>query len=176
MKARLAGRGFFQDYFFCIISTDHMNTPTEVPAQAELNNLYQPEDIDLEAVVLTPTHRAMDPKKVEELAQAWAQMELGKFTKSSSITTVILPRTMRWLLVGIECTPRGLLNGNSSKPELEAYELIERMYPDLPKIELFAARQARPGWACWGDRRRFHPRLNRTVKTKTAPQVALRGG
>src|SRR5262249_15361112 len=32
----------------------------------------------------------------------------------------------------------------------EAYELIERMYPELPKIELFA-RQARPGWSCWGN-------------------------
>jgi N6-adenosine-specific RNA methylase IME4 len=34
---------------------------------------------------------------------------------------------------------------HSRKPD-EAYELIERMYPALPKIELFA-RQARPGWA-----------------------------
>jgi N6-adenosine-specific RNA methylase IME4/ParB-like chromosome segregation protein Spo0J len=38
---------------------------------------------------------------------------------------------------------------HSRKPD-EAYELIERMYPELPKIELFA-RQARPGWACWGN-------------------------
>jgi N6-adenosine-specific RNA methylase IME4/ParB-like chromosome segregation protein Spo0J len=35
---------------------------------------------------------------------------------------------------------------HSRKPD-EAYELIERMYPELPKIELFA-RQARPGWRC----------------------------
>jgi N6-adenosine-specific RNA methylase IME4 len=38
---------------------------------------------------------------------------------------------------------------HSRKPD-EAYELIERMYPDLPRIELFA-RQARPGWAVWGN-------------------------
>ena len=38
---------------------------------------------------------------------------------------------------------------HSRKPD-EAYELIERMYPDLPKIELFA-RQARGGWAAWGN-------------------------
>jgi MT-A70 len=31
-----------------------------------------------------------------------------------------------------------------------AYELIEQMYPELPKIELFA-RQARPGWEAWGN-------------------------
>ena len=38
---------------------------------------------------------------------------------------------------------------HSQKPD-EAYDLIERMYPDLPKIELFA-RNARPGWAAWGN-------------------------
>ena len=38
---------------------------------------------------------------------------------------------------------------HSRKPD-EAYELIERMYPELPKIELFA-RQARPSWAVWGN-------------------------
>lgn len=38
---------------------------------------------------------------------------------------------------------------HSEKP-LGAYELIERMYPDLPKIELFA-RSARVGWAAWGN-------------------------
>ncbi len=38
---------------------------------------------------------------------------------------------------------------HSRKPD-EAYELIERMYPDLPKIELFA-RTARAGWTAWGN-------------------------
>jgi len=38
---------------------------------------------------------------------------------------------------------------HSRKPD-EAYELIERMYPEMPKIELFA-RRARPGWAAWGN-------------------------
>jgi hypothetical protein len=38
---------------------------------------------------------------------------------------------------------------HSRKPD-EAYALIERMYPDLPKIELFA-RAARAGWARWGN-------------------------
>jgi N6-adenosine-specific RNA methylase IME4 len=38
---------------------------------------------------------------------------------------------------------------HSRKPD-EAYELIERMYPELPKIELFA-RQTRAGWAAWGN-------------------------
>jgi N6-adenosine-specific RNA methylase IME4 len=38
---------------------------------------------------------------------------------------------------------------HSRKPD-EAYELIERMYPELPKIELFA-RNARAGWHAWGN-------------------------
>jgi N6-adenosine-specific RNA methylase IME4 len=37
---------------------------------------------------------------------------------------------------------------HSRKPD-EAYELIERMYSALPKIELFA-RHGRAGWAAWG--------------------------
>jgi N6-adenosine-specific RNA methylase IME4 len=38
---------------------------------------------------------------------------------------------------------------HSRKPD-EAYELIERMYPDLPRIELFS-RSPREGWAVWGN-------------------------
>ena len=38
---------------------------------------------------------------------------------------------------------------HSRKPD-EAYELIERMYPELPKIELFA-RGRREGWTAWGN-------------------------
>jgi N6-adenosine-specific RNA methylase IME4 len=43
-------------------------------------------------------------------------------------------------------SPRG---AHSEKP-IETYEFIERMYPELPKIELFA-RRPRGGWACWGN-------------------------
>jgi N6-adenosine-specific RNA methylase IME4 len=38
---------------------------------------------------------------------------------------------------------------HSAKPD-EAYELIERMYPDLPRIELLS-RSPRPGWVVWGN-------------------------
>lgn len=41
---------------------------------------------------------------------------------------------------------------HSKKPE-EFYELIESMYPELPKIELFA-REARPSWDAWGNQAR----------------------
>jgi N6-adenosine-specific RNA methylase IME4 len=38
---------------------------------------------------------------------------------------------------------------HSRKPEI-AYSLVEQMYPELPKLELFA-RQQRPGWTVWGN-------------------------
>ena len=38
---------------------------------------------------------------------------------------------------------------HSKKPE-SFHEMIERMYPGYPKIELFA-RAARPGWDAWGN-------------------------
>lgn len=38
---------------------------------------------------------------------------------------------------------------HSRKPEI-VYEIIEKMYPHLPKIELFA-RSARSGWSVWGN-------------------------
>jgi N6-adenosine-specific RNA methylase IME4 len=38
---------------------------------------------------------------------------------------------------------------HSRKPD-EVYGIIERMYPTLPRIELFA-RHARSGWAAWGN-------------------------
>ena len=38
---------------------------------------------------------------------------------------------------------------HSRKPD-EAYDQIERMYPNAAKIELFA-RNRRDGWECWGN-------------------------
>jgi N6-adenosine-specific RNA methylase IME4 len=40
---------------------------------------------------------------------------------------------------------------HSRKPD-EVYDLIERQYPGVPKVELFA-RRSRPGWARWGNER-----------------------
>lgn len=44
---------------------------------------------------------------------------------------------------------RSRRRAHSQKPD-EAYEYIEAMYPQLPRIELFA-RNTRPGWAAWGN-------------------------
>jgi N6-adenosine-specific RNA methylase IME4 len=38
---------------------------------------------------------------------------------------------------------------HSAKPD-EFYAVIERMYPTLPKIELFC-RSPRDGWSAWGN-------------------------
>jgi N6-adenosine-specific RNA methylase IME4 len=38
---------------------------------------------------------------------------------------------------------------HSRKPD-EQYDKIERLYPDVPWVELFARRR-RPGWDVWGD-------------------------
>jgi N6-adenosine-specific RNA methylase IME4 len=42
--------------------------------------------------------------------------------------------------------PRGV---HSAKP-VEVYELIEAMYPELPKLEMFC-RSPREGWGAWGN-------------------------
>lgn len=42
------------------------------------------------------------------------------------------------------------VRGRHSQKPLEVARRIERLFPDLPKIELFA-RDAKPGWACWGN-------------------------
>lgn len=42
------------------------------------------------------------------------------------------------------------VRGRHSQKPLEVARRIERLFPDLPRIELFA-RDAKPGWACWGN-------------------------
>ena len=52
-----------------------------------------------------------------------------------------------------DCVPASMLSerktDHSAKPHYY-YEMIERMTPELPRIELFA-RNSRPGWVCWGN-------------------------
>jgi N6-adenosine-specific RNA methylase IME4 len=52
-----------------------------------------------------------------------------------------------------EDRPESVLNaprGEHSEKPVEAYRLIESMYPLHPRVELFARGQ-RPGWAVWGN-------------------------
>ncbi|MBV9533094.1 MAG: hypothetical protein JO283_19015 [Bradyrhizobium sp.] len=39
---------------------------------------------------------------------------------------------------------------HSRKPD-DAYDIMERMYPDLPRLELFARGVTRPSWSVWGN-------------------------
>ena len=43
--------------------------------------------------------------------------------------------------------PQGV---HSGKPEIFA-EYIERLYPNTPKLEIFARGEPRPGWHSWGN-------------------------
>jgi N6-adenosine-specific RNA methylase IME4 len=47
------------------------------------------------------------------------------------------------------------------------YEIIERMFPKMPRIELFA-RKRREGWASWGDRLPTEPDLSAAAEVACA--------
>ncbi len=47
----------------------------------------------------------------------------------------------------VVAAPRG---AHSAKPDIFA-ELIERWYPDAPKLEMFRRGANRPGWSSWGN-------------------------
>jgi N6-adenosine-specific RNA methylase IME4/ParB-like chromosome segregation protein Spo0J len=70
--------------------------------------------------------------------------------------------------------PASVIHGprreHSRKPD-EAYALIERMYPSLPKIELFA-RSAREGWAAWGNQAAVDDGLDIPECLRRAPKAA----
>jgi N6-adenosine-specific RNA methylase IME4 len=38
----------------------------------------------------------------------------------------------------------------SAKP-IEVYDVIDTMYPDVPKLELFARHSRGGNWTCWGN-------------------------
>jgi N6-adenosine-specific RNA methylase IME4 len=59
---------------------------------------------------------------------------------------------------------------HSRKPD-EAYEMIECMFPDLPKIELFARAQ-RPGWEAWGNEtEKFAAAVDRSIEEDRAAWI-----
>ena len=59
---------------------------------------------------------------------------------------------------------------HSAKPVAQ-YELIERMYPGLPKLELFARRR-RVGWAAWGNELgRYEPDGRRETGRRAGPAL-----
>jgi N6-adenosine-specific RNA methylase IME4 len=63
------------------------------------------------------------------------------FTKQQKIM-----RPVDWTIRQVIFSPR---REHSRKPD-EVYDLIEKMYPEATKLELFA-RTARDGWDQWGN-------------------------
>jgi N6-adenosine-specific RNA methylase IME4/ParB-like chromosome segregation protein Spo0J len=105
-----------------------------------------------------------------DLVQAWGftLKTTAVWVKPSIGLGYLLRNRHELLLVASKGNIPGPLPGNrpdsvieaprrehSRKPD-EAYELIERMYPELPKIELFA-RAPREGWTAWGNQAATDP-------------------
>jgi N6-adenosine-specific RNA methylase IME4 len=60
---------------------------------------------------------------------------------------------------------------HSQKPD-EFYEVIERMYPEMPKLELFRRGVPRAGWYCWGNEVQAGPAMNHVVVGTTVVEQA----
>lgn len=85
---------------------------------------------------------------------AWVKdrIGLGYYVRTKHELLLIAGRGARLTPEPADRPPSVLLAprlAHSQKP-VEIYDLIERMYPDFPKIELFA-RATRPGWDAWGN-------------------------
>ena len=85
----------------------------------------------------------------KETAQIWA-MGTGYYTRANSEPCLLavkgrMPVADRGV-ISIISAPRRM---HSEKPH-QQYEIIERLYPNMRYIELFA-RAKRPGWDVWGD-------------------------
>jgi N6-adenosine-specific RNA methylase IME4 len=63
---------------------------------------------------------------------------------------------------------RSLRGAHSEKPQL-VYEMIERMYPALPKLELFAGGR-REGWSAWGNQPAAQPAGSLAKAARSASQ------
>ena len=104
-------------------------------------------------------HEAMDVLK----AWQFDYKTCAVWVKNRPITGYYFRQQHELLLIGTKGngipTPRpenrpvsiipGLVREHSRKPD-ELYEIIEKMYPELKKFELFA-RNRREGWTAWGN-------------------------
>jgi N6-adenosine-specific RNA methylase IME4 len=61
------------------------------------------------------------------------------------------------------------VKAHSQKPET-SYRIIERLYPDAKKIELYCRRK-RQGWSAWGNEIETDIELNGFVKAKKAEEI-----
>ncbi len=103
------------------------------------------------------------PQALEVMA-AWGftYVSLFGWIKNKAGTGYWVRNTLELLLIGkrgnIPCPAQGCqfdsvieapVRAHSQKPD-RAYEMIEQMFPSLPRLEMFA-RAAHDGWDCWGN-------------------------
>ncbi|MEH1809763.1 MAG: MT-A70 family methyltransferase [Nostoc sp.] len=55
---------------------------------------------------------------------------------------------------------------HSRKPE-QFFELVEKLCPDMTKLEMFA-RSSRVDWDCWGDQADLFDQLNAEIDNDTS--------
>jgi N6-adenosine-specific RNA methylase IME4 len=55
---------------------------------------------------------------------------------------------------------------HSRKPE-QFFELVEKLCPDMTKLEMFA-RESRDGWDCWGDQADLFDQLGAEIDNDTS--------
>ena len=61
------------------------------------------------------------------------------------------------------------VKAHSQKPET-SYQIIERLYPDTKKVEMYARRK-RNGWSAWGNEVETDIELNGFVKAKKGEEI-----
>ena len=84
----------------------------------------------------------------------WVKPSIGQgYWARNRHELLLLATRGRFPLAEPDCRPDSVIEaprGRHSEKPAGVYESIERAWPEASKLELFA-RQARPGWAAWGN-------------------------
>ena len=93
------------------------------------------------------------------IARGWAKLTksglgfkygLGSYTRANTEPCLLcIKGSMPPAVKDVQALIVSSVREHSRKPD-EQYGKIERLYPDVPKLELFARRR-RPGWHVWGN-------------------------
>lgn len=94
---------------------------------------------------------ALDSLDFLELLNTQTRMGLGNYTRgnSESALVAVKGRGLERLTGNVKQMIYAPLGAHSAKPA-EAIHRLERLYGDVPRIELFS-RRAAPGWHRWGN-------------------------
>lgn len=87
---------------------------------------------------------------------AWVKpsIGLGRWARNRHELLLLLGRRGKFPAPELEDLPDSVIEaprGRHSEKPACVYGLIERMYPQASKIELFARGEPRPGWVIWGN-------------------------